>query len=291
MAPPKKNILIINEDLVAAYDLQAKLGVFKTLELISATNFEEALSLMEYGDFFAILFLAKLEINTSESFLKKATAIAAASNSKYLIFLDNLKMTDVEKFNYKSFPLAKVVASSMSFEEVSRQLAELVKNSVPPKKASFDVQFMNPFIVATTKTLETMCFAKELTTLSPQVFSPKLGLMLDISGSLVMDSPVFKGRLSICFNKNTFLKLTGNMFGETYSEITTEIEDAAAELTNIIYGQTKVILSEKGYEFNKSFPKVITGTENFLQTIGSNTSIVIPFRCKEGLFFIIVTLL
>jgi CheY-specific phosphatase CheX len=80
------------------------------------------------------------------------------------------------------------------------------------------------------------------------------------------------------------------MLGKNFTEITPLIEDAAAELTNIIYGQTKRVLSELGYDFKKSFPKVIIGTENFLKLISTNPSFAIPFHCDEGLFYIIVTI-
>ena len=138
-----------------------------------------------------------------------------------------------------------------------------------------------------------MCFVQNLTHLAPKLYSPNLitdpTLHLEIIGTLEMESPNFKGRLSLCFPKKTFLKITSNMLGSEYHEITPEIEDSAAELTNIIYGQTKKILSEQGYSFNKSFPKVVIQNEKIHQLFKDHLTIYIPFLCEEGKFFVFVT--
>ena len=42
---------------------------------------------------------------------------------------------------------------------------------------------------------------------------------------------------AMSFPQATFLAVVKNMLGVSYDEINTDVQDAAAELTNIVYGQ------------------------------------------------------
>jgi chemotaxis protein CheX len=286
----RNNILIINDDYEWSSAMKSRMGFSTFLNFTFVDNFADALELIENIAFFAIIYNAELEITNEESFVTETVQITEANQTKYLIYLGDLTFNDVAKFNYEFEPRAHVLSQTIKPETLSFTLNELIQNTSIKKNFSLDINLMNPFIRSTIQTLEMMCFVKNLSYLAPRVFDPSLKPKLDITGSLSMESDTFNGRLSICFNQETFLKLTGNMLGKKFTEIEPIIEDAAAELTNIIYGQTKKFLSELGYEFKKSFPKVILGTDNFLKLIGTNPSFAIPFHSDEGLFYIIVTI-
>jgi chemotaxis protein CheX len=286
----KNNILIINDDYEWSSAMKIRMGFSTFLNFTFVDNFSDALELIENIAFFAIIYNAELEIANEESFVFETAKLTEANQTKYLIYLGDLTLNDIAKFNYEFEPRAQVLSQTIKPETLSFTLNELIQATSSKKNFSLDINFMNPFIRSTTQTLEMMCFVKNLTYLAPRIFDPTLKPKLDITGSLNMESDTFNGRLSICFNQATFLKLISNMLGTKLTEITPLIEDAAAELTNIIYGQTKRILNELGYEFKKSIPKVILGTDNFLKVINNNSSFAIPFHCDEGLFYIIVTI-
>lgn len=96
------------------------------------------------------------------------------------------------------------------------------------------VEFINPFIDSTLKVLETMCFTKAE---KDAVFVRQDDqLSGDISALVAMISKEFSGSMAIAFEKKCFLSIVSLMLGETYTEINEEIEDAAGELCNQIYG-------------------------------------------------------
>jgi chemotaxis protein CheX len=154
------------------------------------------------------------------------------------------------------------------------------------QKAKLDVGFVNPFIDATIKTIEMMGSAKDITNDKPVVIKKGEEFPVDISGVVTMMSPQFNGSLAVCFPAKTFLNIVTNMLGEPQPSITPENKDAAAELTNIIFGQTKSVLNEKGYKLEKAIPSVITGKDHFISNDPTVTVMRIPFKCNVGEFYI-----
>jgi CheY-specific phosphatase CheX len=74
------------------------------------------------------------------------------------------------------------------------------------------------------------------------------------------------------------------MLGEKHSEITQELEDGAAELLNIIFGQAKVAMTELGYAVEKAIPTVIRGAGLTTKIVSAQPVIVLPFATASGVF-------
>ena len=88
------------------------------------------------------------------------------------------------------------------------------------------------------------------------------------------------------FCKEVFLKIYGNLFDEEPKEITADMEDAAAEVLNIVYGQAKTELNEKGYDLPRAFPQVLTGEQIQRQATRLEKTMVLPLTCTAGMFYI-----
>ena len=112
-------------------------------------------------------------------------------------------------------------------------------------KKTLDVNFINPFLTATMRVLQVQASvdAKAGKISKKEDVSRFLG---DISGVIGLVSETFSGAVVISFPEKTFLKIMGTMLGSEYQSITKEIEDGAAELTNMVFGQAKITLNEKG---------------------------------------------
>lgn len=287
------NVLLIDTDNISAYYTIESLSRFKGLNVMTANNLADAYDLVTKIPFIVLIYHAMIEIDNTESFVEKTQPYTIQQGTRFFIYYGDHNPELFKKFNYESLTRVNVFGQPIDINELINKIAEIVKSKNVPKKYSMDVNFVNPFIKSSISTLEMMCFVQNLTHLAPKLYSSNLSqdptLHLEIVGTLEMESPNFKGRLSLCFPKKTFLKITSNMLGANYTEITPEIEDSAAELTNIIYGQTKKILSEKGYSFNKSFPKVVINNDKIHQLFKDNLTIYIPFLCEEGKFFVFVT--
>jgi len=76
------------------------------------------------------------------------------------------------------------------------------------------------------------------------------------------------------------------MFGETMTELNSEIADAVGELTNMISGQARMELEQKGKLFEAAIPSVITGKGHKIVHITEGPKIAIPFSIDEGAFTI-----
>lgn len=149
---------------------------------------------------------------------------------------------------------------------------------------SFNVALINPFLAGAQKTLEVQC----MTTASPGKPYLKTKDMPDvaIAGVLTLISNEFTGSIVLCFSQKVFLKIYENMFGEKHDQITAEIEDAAGELLNIIYGMAKMELNPTGFNFQKAFPTVLTGEKMRIRQNSAKPAVVIPFETAAGPFHI-----
>jgi chemotaxis protein CheX len=161
-----------------------------------------------------------------------------------------------------------------------------------PKKSLIDVAIINPIINGAIETLKVQCKteAKALKPLLKSNFSTDKPL--DIAGVIGIKSNTFNGSISICFCAPTFLNLMSAMMGETYSEITTDLEDGAGELINIIFGQAKKELHGNGQQIERALPMVIRGSGTTVKAFsksGETSSIVLPFESSAGPFYLEVS--
>lgn len=145
-----------------------------------------------------------------------------------------------------------------------------------------DVQFIQPFIDGAVETLKIQC---RVSASAGAPFLKKKGqdAPVDIAGQIGIASEHFRGSISLCFPKKTFLGVMGKMLDEDYRMMTEELEDGAGELMNIIFGFAKRELNQKGYELPKAIPAVIRGHRlNQLKPAGP--VIVLPFESEMGQF-------
>jgi chemotaxis protein CheX len=153
------------------------------------------------------------------------------------------------------------------------------------KKRPPNVELINPFILSTIKTLETQCATEPKCAERPFIKGSRPLPPIEIAGIIGVTSPLFKGAITIAFPKETFLGIMSNMLGEPQKEITRDLEDGAAELLNIIFGQSKVILNEKGFGIEKALPTVVRAPDLNIRQYSQSPVIVLPFDSTCGAFF------
>ncbi len=154
------------------------------------------------------------------------------------------------------------------------------------KSKEFDVNFINPFLAATQKVLKVQCFL-EATAQKPFIKKPTDPPLLgDISGIIGLTAETFNGTLAISFPSSLFLVLATNMFGQPYTEITSEIVDLAGELSNMILGQAKMVLNPLGYQIQQAIPSCVWGKDHKIKHFGGGACVVLPFETKAGIFHV-----
>jgi chemotaxis protein CheX len=111
-------------------------------------------------------------------------------------------------------------------------------------------------------------------------------VLFEIAAVIGLTGKNFTGSIALCFPKEVFLKVMTNMLGEPYTDITDDMQDGAAELLNMIFGQAKIVLNEAGYEIEKAIPTVIKGHQIETQHPADRPVLVFPFRTEAGVFHI-----
>lgn len=106
----------------------------------------------------------------------------------------------------------------------------------------------------------------------------------DVAAIVGLVAPPLKGNFIISFSKPGILQIYNNMLGETEKEITAEVKDAIGEIANMVYGSSKTLLNQDGYNFQMALPTVVLG-EYFPAKDHQGVTLVIPFTFKEDQTF------
>jgi len=115
--------------------------------------------------------------------------------------------------------------------------------------------------------------------------STSLPLTESISGVIGL-AGTHKGVLAIHIPYKVAMAITSSFLGMDVDEINEDVEDAVGELANMLGGNVKSILSEKGRDIDLSLPSTITGRQYDFQPTKEAERIIIPFQCDAGEFTI-----
>ena len=159
------------------------------------------------------------------------------------------------------------------------------KKSPMTTEAKYDVNLIKTFVEGAVDTLKVQC-SLEATVGKPYKKADGIkSLDVDIIGVIGLTCKSFKGTMAICFPTKTYLGVMSGMLGETYTEMNDDIQDGAGELLNIIFGYTKRILNQQGYEIEMAIPSVIYG-KNIEVQHAKETSVFVPLSTPAGDFYV-----
>ena len=146
-----------------------------------------------------------------------------------------------------------------------------------------DMEFINPFLIATCNVLKTMA-SIEAKPGRPYVKKDE-NASGDVSGIIGITGDT-QGSLSITFSAASIKAIVSNMLGEEYEEINDEVKDAVGEITNMISGDARRELFEKGRNLNAAIPTVVSGPSHTIKHLGNGPCIAIPFETDAGPFVV-----
>lgn len=147
-----------------------------------------------------------------------------------------------------------------------------------------NVEFINPFLVSLVNVISTMA-TMDLKPGKPQLKNHDLAKG-DVSGLIGMVGPKTKGSLSITFEEALILEIMNKMLGEKPTSINADITDLVGEITNMVTGGAKNLLSSKGYDFAMATPAVVSGKNHTISHKAKGTKIMMPFSHEYGMAFI-----
>lgn len=169
--------------------------------------------------------------------------------------------------------------------KISKDLKEaLLEIGVTPKK-SISTDFIESFLKSTINVLKIQTEI-DASYGKFDIAKTKDHGICDISGVIGIICNNFNGSVIISFPEKTYLNVISKMLGEDFHEIQSENMDGAAELTNMIFGQAKLVLNEKGFGIKMALPSVILGRPDSFISLNTGPAILVPFSSSAGDFYI-----
>ncbi len=133
-------------------------------------------------------------------------------------------------------------------------------------------------------------FAVEVVPGPFEVGEGMVSLVGDVSGVIGMVQSELEGTLTLCLTFETVRDILPQIVGKSVS-ITHEMAvDAVGEITNMIFGQIKANLGQRGYQLKLGIPCVVSGKGHFVSQFHRGRYMIVPFHLDGQLFQVYVAL-
>jgi len=118
----------------------------------------------------------------------------------------------------------------------------------------------------------------------------KLGPLKHSITGMVGLAGTHKGVLAVHFPNQIALDVTSSFLGMDVDEINDDVQDAIGEIANMLGGNLKTILSDKGKDIQLSLPSTISGDTYNFSSQADTEQLIIPFQAPSGIFYVEVEL-
>jgi chemotaxis protein CheX len=162
------------------------------------------------------------------------------------------------------------------------------KMSPPQEDKARTLEFLNTTLDAAIYTFK-VATNTEVTPQKTVIRNGDNGPPHEVAAMVGLVSPQFQGTLVLAFPGSTYLPIMNRLTGGDFKELTPEIRDGVAELLNIVVGQAKTSLNQKGYQLQQAIPTLVQGGKIFTAASPATRSVIVPFTCDAGPFFIELT--
>lgn len=117
-----------------------------------------------------------------------------------------------------------------------------------------------------------------------------LGSLEDSITGMVGLAGIHKGVLAVHFPKQVALDVTSSFLGMEVEEINADVQDAIGEIANMLGGNLKTILSDRGKDIMLSLPSTISGSQYSFTSQAEVDQVILPFLTPSGMFYVEVEL-
>jgi len=147
-----------------------------------------------------------------------------------------------------------------------------------------DAKIINPILTATTETLQMMANL----TAKPDNPQLKSGCQAKgvITSILKMNGAKIQGSIALSFTFPLIQQLAIAILDQKISKIDNVAEDLTGELSNIVTGRSKALLSKSGLEIDMAIPETLTGESHTIDHKVKAPVILLPFKTQYGPFFV-----
>ncbi len=106
------------------------------------------------------------------------------------------------------------------------------------------------------------------------------------SGLIGMKAEGASGSVALSLTLATIRKISLSMLGEEFTSINKDATDLVGELTNMLVGGAKRILSEKGHDFDMHTPQLLAGKGHEITHHYAGQTVLLPILINEDEFYI-----
>lgn len=106
------------------------------------------------------------------------------------------------------------------------------------------------------------------------------------SGLIGMKADGANGSVALSLTLPTIRVISSSMLGEEFTSIDKDAADMVGELTNMLVGGAKRILSEKGHDFDMHTPQLLTGDDHEIVHHHDGKTVLLPIMIDQDEFYI-----
>jgi chemotaxis protein CheX len=277
----KKFLLIVEPEDELRQMLANELSDLTQMVIVQAGDGVQAYQKARNQKFDVVLTDFTLAKITGAEFIAAVRETNHNVHTPILIYTEDLDIAKNETRGQKGIDFLKKPAD---YKVIAEKIKELSKLDPNKKRFKIDVDFINPFIDSSMKTLNKLCGVNNIEAMKPYLLGEEV-LEIDISGVLAITSPYFRGSIAISFDDKVYKDVISKMLEENISEVDLDNQDGAAEIINIIFGQTKAVLNQRGYSLERAIPSVLRGKGHKILQSSKIPILLVPFRSDLGNFW------
>lgn len=283
----KKTILLIHDDAQTLNDLASELSDLTQMISVRATDGVQACQKAR-NQKFDIIITKWIMPKVFGAELINTLKLDNTNEETPILIIGDMSEEEEKEFQQKCSDVksVEIIKGDFSAKVLSEKVKSFIKKASNKKQFKLDVNFINPFIDASINTLTGMCNVEDISSMRPYLMSKHEQINVDISGTLAISSPHFKGSIAVSFADEVYKQVISKMMDEEIEEVNEDNQDGAAEIINIIFGETKTVLSEKGLNMEKAIPDVVRGPKHQIYPDSKVPVLLIPFNSNVGKFYI-----
>lgn len=151
------------------------------------------------------------------------------------------------------------------------------------KQSVLKAEFISPFLTSVKSVLTTM--AQITVAAQPPVKMNTNTPQGDLAGVMAMATSTIVGQLIISFEDKTILAIASNMLMEKFTVIDDDIIDTVGEITNMVTGGAKNLMSEE-HNFGMTRPIGVLKKDYDKLIFNAPIQIIVPYQSSVGPFWV-----
>jgi chemotaxis protein CheX len=108
----------------------------------------------------------------------------------------------------------------------------------------------------------------------------------EVSGLIGMKAEGASGSIALTLTLPTIREISRSLLGHEITNVDNDAADLAGELTNMLVGGAKRILSERGHDFDMQTPQLLRGDGHEIVHHQSGQTVLLPVKINEHEFYI-----